>query len=157
MFDAFSRGPVALVSPDPTVDPFIEENMLDDKRDLRRMRDGVRRVAAILAQPAFTRITEAATLGKTAVAVADTLAMPDGDLDALLLAEASDIQHAAGTCRMSAYEDPRGVVDPDCGVKQVDGLFVVDASVMPADCRANTHLTTVMLAEAIAARWADRA
>lgn len=153
VFEAFSRGSVALVSPDPAIDPFIEENMLSDPRDLQRMRDGVRRVAAILAQPAFTRITEAATLGKSTVAVADAPAMDDGALDALLLAEASDIQHAAGTCRMSAYEDPRGVVNPDCGVKQLQGLFVVDASVMPADCRANTHLTTMMLAEAISARW----
>ncbi len=54
---------------------------------------------------------------------------------------------------MSAYEDPRGVVDPDGAVKGLRGVFVVDASVMPSDCRANTHLTTVMLAEAIAARW----
>ena len=156
VFEAFSRGEVRLVSPDPAIDPFIEENMLSDPRDMARMRDGVRRVAAMLAHPAFTRITEAATLGKSAgpsVAVADAHSMDDAALDAVLLEQASDIQHAAGTCRMSAYEDPRGVVDPDCGVKGVPGLFVVDASVMPLDCRANTHLTTVMLAEAVAARW----
>lgn len=162
LFNAFSRGTVALVSPDPAIDPFIEENMLSDPRDMTRMRDGIRRVAAILAQPAFARITEAATIGvaavnPTSVAVADAPAMRDDELDALLLAQASDIQHAAGTCRMSAYEDPAGVVDPDCRVKGVQGLSVVDASVMPADCRANTHLTTVMLAEAIASRRsADR-
>ena len=155
VFNAFSRGSVALVSPDPAIDPFIEENMLSDPRDMLRMRDGVRRVAAMLAQPAFTRILESATMGKSAVAVTEALTMDDADFDALLLAEASDIQHAAGTCRMSAYEDPRGVVNPDCSVKGLENLFVVDASVMPTDCRANTHLTTVMLAEAVAGRWAS--
>ena len=157
VFNAFSRGSVALVSPDPTNDPFIDENMLSDARDMLRMRDGVRRVAAMLAQPAFTRITESATMGKSSASVVDAPTMSDDALDALLLAEASDIQHAAGTCRMSAYEDPRGVVNPDCSVKGLRGLFVVDASVMPSDCRANTHLTTIMVAEAISARWASDA
>jgi 5-(hydroxymethyl)furfural/furfural oxidase len=153
VFEAFSRGALALVSPDPAVDPFVEENMLSDGRDRARLRDGVRRVAAFLAHPAFVSITEAATMGQSAVPVTDAPLLSDDALDAILLAEAADIQHAAGTCRMSAYEDPRGVVDPDCRVKGLAGLSVVDASVMPLDCRANTHLTTVMLAEAISARW----
>jgi choline dehydrogenase len=156
VFQAFSRGSLHLVSPDPAVDPFVEENMLSDERDLVRMRDGVRRVARLVANPALAEITGAATLGQSGVPAAETLRMGDDVLDTLLLAEASDIQHAAGTCRMSAYEDPRGVVDPDGKVKGLRGVYVVDASVMPSDCRANTHLTTVMLAEAIAARWDRR-
>ncbi len=62
-----------------------------------------------------------------------------------MLEQAADIQHAAGTCRMSAYEDRRGVVDPDLRVKGLAGLRVADASIMPADCRANTHFTCVMI------------
>jgi choline dehydrogenase len=46
---------------------------------------------------------------------------------------------------MSAYEEPRGVVNPDLTVKGVAGLRVADASIMPADCRANTHFTCVMI------------
>jgi choline dehydrogenase len=153
VFQAFSRGSLHLVSPDPTIDPFIEENMLSDERDLVRLRDGVRRAARLVAQPALAAITEAARLGLSEVPAAEALRMGDDALDALLLAEASDIQHGAGSCRMSAYEDPRGVVDPDGRVKGLQGVSVVDASIMPSDCRANTHLTTVMLAEAIAARW----
>jgi choline dehydrogenase len=67
-----------------------------------------------------------------------------------LLHEAGDAQHAAGTCRMSAYEDPTGVVDPDGRVKGFVGLRVADASIMPFDCRANTHFTTMMIGENIA-------
>jgi choline dehydrogenase len=70
----------------------------------------------------------------------------------LLMSEAADGQHAAGTCRMTAYEEPRGVVDPDARVKGIDGLRVADASIMPADCRANTNFTVMMIAEAVAAR-----
>jgi choline dehydrogenase len=84
------------------------------------------------------------------MAVAATL--PDAELDALMLAEAGDGQHAAGSCRMTAYEDPRGVVDPDLRVRGVTGLRVADASVMPADCRANLHLTCVMIGEMLARR-----
>jgi choline dehydrogenase len=153
VFEAFSRGEVLLTSPEPDTDPLVEENMLSDPRDLLRFRDGARRVAALLAHPAFTSMSQGATVGRSAVSVTAMAEMKDPALDVLLLAEAADIQHAAGTCKMTAYEDPRGVVDPDCRVKGLQGLSVVDASVMPLDCRANTHLTTVMIAEAASARF----
>jgi choline dehydrogenase-like flavoprotein len=53
---------------------------------------------------------------------------------------------------MGAPGDRRTVVDPDCRVVGLEGLRVIDASVMPEMVRANTHLTTVMIAEHIAAR-----
>ena len=63
-----------------------------------------------------------------------------------------DAQHASGTCRMGAIDDPRSVVDPECRVIGCTGLRVIDASIMPEVPRANTHLTTVAIAE----RMADR-
>ena len=69
-----------------------------------------------------------------------------------MFAECSDAQHASGTCRMGAADDPRSVVDPDCRVIGVTGLRVIDASVMPTVVRANTHFTTVMIAEKMANR-----
>ena len=53
---------------------------------------------------------------------------------------------------MGAIGDPRAVVDPDCSVIGYQGLHVVDASVMPDIPRANTHLTTVAIAERFSAR-----
>ncbi|MFC7555177.1 GMC oxidoreductase [Pseudoroseomonas wenyumeiae] len=126
--------------------------MLDDPRDLLRLRDGVRRLARIAAHPAVAGIASAITFSDTALVYADVAAMPDAELDALLLSEASDIQHAAGTCRMTAYEDQRGVVDPDLKVRGVEGLRVADAAIMPTDCRANLHFTCVMIGEALARR-----
>jgi choline dehydrogenase-like flavoprotein len=53
---------------------------------------------------------------------------------------------------MGAPGDPRSVVDPECRVIGIEGLRVVDASIMPEVPRANTNLTTIMLAEHMAAR-----
>lgn len=152
LYDAFSRGEVRLTSADPFANPLVEENMLDDPRDLLRLRDGVRRLARIAAHPAVAGIASGISFSDTALVYADVAAMPDAELDALLLAEASDIQHAAGTCRMTAYEDQRGVVDPDLKVRGVEGLRVADAAIMPTDCRANLHFTCVMIGEALARR-----
>ncbi len=152
VFEAFSRGNVRLVSPRAEDDPFVEANMLDDERDRVRLRDGVRRLAAVVTQKALTAIAEDIVFGTTGAGVPEIAALDDAALDAVMFAETGDAQHAAGTCRMTAYEDRRGVVDPDGRVKGLSGLRVADASVMPFDCRANTHFTTMMIGEAIAAR-----
>jgi choline dehydrogenase len=51
---------------------------------------------------------------------------------------------------MGAANDPLSVVDPDCRVLGFDGLRVIDASIMPSVVRANTNLTTIMIAEKLA-------
>ena len=108
LYNAFSRGSLRLASADPHANPIVEENMLADPRDRLRMRDAVRRLAALVSQPAIARICDAATFCDTALTAAQAAAMPVDELDASMLAEAADIQHAAGTCRMTAHEDPRG-------------------------------------------------
>ena len=75
----------------------------------------------------------------------------DDDLRSWLAHSVQDYVHACGTCRMGRPDDPMAVVDDACRYIGVDGLRVVDASVMPAIPRANTHLSTVMIAEKIAA------
>jgi choline dehydrogenase len=140
----FSHGRVRLASLDPADQPLIEENMLDDPRDRERLRDGVRRLLEIARRPATQAIGELAPL---AFDPAD-----DEALDAFALATVGDTQHATSTCAMGAPDDPRAVVDADCRVHGLRGLRVVDASVMPFVPRANTHLTTVMIAETMAER-----
>jgi hypothetical protein len=58
IYDVFSRGELTLASADPRIDPIVEENMLSDQRDVIRMRDAVRRLAELAAQPALTQIAE---------------------------------------------------------------------------------------------------
>jgi choline dehydrogenase len=53
---------------------------------------------------------------------------------------------------MGAADDPRSVVDPECRVIGVEGLRVIDASIMPENVRANTHLSTVAIAEHMATK-----
>jgi choline dehydrogenase-like flavoprotein len=152
LYDAFSRGELRLASADPEAQPEVDENMLADPRDRLRLRDGVRRLARLTARDPLTRLAEGITFGESGLTMPEAAALPDDDLDAIMLAEASDIQHAAGTCRMTAHEDPRGVVDPDLRVRGVEGLRVADASIMPTDCRANLHFTCVMIGENLARR-----
>jgi choline dehydrogenase len=156
LFNAFSRGHVRLVSAAAEANPEVEENMLDDPRDRLRMRDGVARVARLVAHPGLAGLSAGIHFGDTALSMAEAAALPAGELDAMLMEQAADIQHAAGTCRMTAWEDQAGVVDPDLGVKRVPGLRVADASIMPADCRANTHLTCVMIGLMAAERVAGQ-
>jgi choline dehydrogenase len=145
--ECFSRGSVRLASADPSLDPTIDECMLDDPRDLARMRDGVRRVIEI-SRHAATRAVGTAIAPGLAIDVDPT----DAEIDAWTLATVGDAQHATSTCRMGDPAARTTVVDPECRVLGVDGLRVIDASVMPGVVRANTHLTTVMIAECMAER-----
>ena len=112
------------------------------------MRDGVRRLREICLQDGVRRITERVEYGITGRSIDE--AMDDAATDDWLFDECSDAQHASGTCRMGSADDPRSVVDTECRVIGCTGLRVVDASVMPEVPRANTHLTTVAIAERMA-------
>ena len=79
----------------------------------------------------------------------------DADIDAWAINTAGDAQHATSSCPMGAPNDPMTVVDSDCCVLGTQGLRVIDASIMPSVVRANTHLTTVMIAEHMASRMTD--
>ncbi len=154
VYQAFSKGRLRISSLDPEVNPFIEERMLTDERDLVRLRDGVRKLCGIGRHAAFADIAAEMSVG-------DPLSedrrgidsfTDDAELEAWLLRECADCYHIVGTCRMGAADDPLAVVNPECRVIGVDGLRVIDASIMPEVPRANTHLTTVMIGEHMAER-----
>jgi choline dehydrogenase-like flavoprotein len=151
LFNAFSRGTLKLASPEADIDPIVEENMLADPRDMVRMKDAVKRMAVLAEKPGLAGITDWIRLGDTLLTLPEAAALPDAELDTVLRQETGDIQHAAGSCRMAGFSDPEGVVNPDGTVKGIGALRVADASIMPADCRANTHFTTVVIGEKIAA------
>jgi choline dehydrogenase-like flavoprotein len=150
LYNAYSRGTLKLASTDPSIDPEVEENMLADPRDMLRMIDAVKRLAALTTQPALAGIADWIRLTDTDMTLPQAAALPSGELEAVLRRDTGDIQHAAGTCRMTGFDDADGVVNPDGSVKGLAGLRVADASIMPSDCRANTHFTTVVIGEAIA-------
>lgn len=133
----FSRGQLTLLSRDPTVEPLIEQGLLTDERDLVRMRDAIDRMADLIDHHAFSDILTA---------------RPELPAKEDLPELVGDTVHLCSTCRMGGPADETTVVDPDCRVLGVDGLRVVDASVMPAAPRANLHLSVVMIAEHTASR-----
>lgn len=184
----FSRGRVSLAGADPLAEPRIELDLLSDRRDLERMKAGVRFAGELVqAPPVRALINEAfpasfservrrlnacrpangararllvlaldgpATLRRRLV---DRVVSPGAELGRLMADDdlleqwvrdnATGFFHPAGTCRMGAPGDPRAVVDPSCRVRGVDGLRVVDASVMPSIVSVNTNVTTIMIAE----------
>jgi choline dehydrogenase len=150
----FSSGRLSLTTTDPEIDPEIDFCMLSDERDLVRLRDGVRRLFDFTRHPALRAITDAVHVGMSGLGPDDFAT--DAQLERCLVAECGEFWHACGTCRMGAANDSRSVVDPDCCVLGVEALRVVDASVMPEIPRANTHLTTVMIADHIGARIKQR-
>ena len=158
VFQAFSQGELRIASPDPQVEPVIEERMLSDRRDLVRLRDGVRRLFALACHPAVAGIAEEFSLGDLYGGWQGWIegSACDEVLDRFLLEACIDCFHIVGTCRMGAVGDPATVVDSECRVVGVDGLRVIDASIMPEVPRANTHLTTVMIGEHMAERLGAR-
>jgi choline dehydrogenase len=147
-FQAFSEGTVRITTRDATIDPQVDERMLSDDSDFVRMRDGVLRLRDLCRHPEVQAISTRGEYGSSGLSIGDDLSPKV--LEDWMFAECSDAQHASGTCRMGAIDDPRSVVDPECRVIGVTGLRVIDASIMPTVVRANTHFTTVMIAEKMA-------
>lgn len=147
---SFSRGRVAITTLDPQTDPLVDFRLLTDERDLARMRDGVQRLLELVCHPAIATITARVDIDAAGRSPDDL--RDERQLDAWLQSRCSDYVHAVGTCRMGPRDDPQSVVDAEGRVIGAEGLRVADASIMPEVPRANTHLTTVMIAEHIAAR-----
>jgi 5-(hydroxymethyl)furfural/furfural oxidase len=139
----FSHGEVRLRSEDPLVDPVVEFGMLSDDRDRSRLRDCVRRMIDVVRHHAVASISDGVTALATPLDELDT----DDAIDAWLTATVNDYVHAVGTCRMGMPGDPAAVVDSDCRVIGYEQLRVCDASIMPDLPKANTHLTTVAIAD----------
>jgi choline dehydrogenase len=132
-----SRGQVAIASPDPTAKPLIVHNYYEHPDDLASAIAGLR----------LTReIARTSPLGDYATGPYN---VPDGDSDEALIAHirqnTQTLYHPVGTCR--AGRDEASVVDPELRVRGVEGLRVVDASVMPTVPRGNTNAPTIALAE----------
>ena len=135
-----SRGRVGLASADPLADPAIFANYLATEEDRRALREGVKMMRQVAAQPALDPYrTEELFPGKDV--------QSDEEIDAWIRQHAETIYHPVGTCKMGASGDEMAVVDAELKVRGVDGLRVVDASVMPTLVGGNTNAPTIMIAE----------
>ncbi len=134
-----ARGKVWLRSPDPTDKPRILTNTLSEPDDVRSLVDGMVMAREIAAQGPLSEVVLKEL--KPGPGTTDR-----ADLEEDLRRRLMLIYHPVGTCRMSDHGDD-AVVDSELRVHGIDGLRVVDASVMPVIPGGNTHAPTVMVAE----------
>jgi choline dehydrogenase len=140
-----SRGSLRLRSADPAEPPQIDVAVLADADDMTRMVEAVRLARRLIRTPPLAELTDAELLPGPQVSD-DEDAMADA-----IRASTATYYHPVGTCRMGPESDNQAVVDSRCRVHGVEGLRVIDASIMPDIPAANTNLPTLMLAEHAAA------
>ena len=136
-----SRGHVRLKSADPAAAPAIQPNYLSTDEDRRVAADSLRVTRHIVQQPALRAFKPVEYLPGESV----------GDDDASLIQAAGDVGttifHPVGTAKMGRDTDPLAVVDERLRVLGLEGIRVIDASVMPTITSGNTNSPTIMIAE----------
>ena len=135
-----SRGTVRLAHADPASAPLIDPNYWSDPHDKAMALKGLRLARDILRAPALRRYVQSEVLPGSRL---DT----DQELFEYACANAKTDHHPVGTCRMGQENDPDSVVTPDLRLIGLQGLRVVDASVMPFVPSCNTNAPTIMVAE----------
>ena len=141
---AVGSGSLELRCDDYRIQPRLDYNFLVDPFDRRRMREGVHIILELSEHPRYREIMaervdpDEADLGS------------DDSLDRWIRTRVSTSHHVSGTCKMGPASDDMAVVDQYGHVHGLDGLRVVDASIMPDCIRANTNATTLAIGERVA-------
>jgi choline dehydrogenase len=128
-----SRGSVRLASEDPRVPPVVDHGLLADPIDAEVLAEGIAHVRALAASPGIARL-----------AGRELRPGPEVSPDEHARAAARGFFHPTGTCAIGS------VVDAECRVLGLEGLYAADASVMPEVPRVNTNLATAAVAERVA-------
>ncbi|RRW38822.1 choline dehydrogenase [Ectopseudomonas oleovorans] len=142
-----SRGRIQLKSKDPRQHPSILFNYMSHEQDWQEFRDAIRITREIMAQPALDPYR-----GREISPGAHV--QSDAELDAFIREHAETAFHPSCSCKMG--EDDMAVVDGQGRVHGLQGLRVVDASIMPEIITGNLNATTIMIAEKIADRIRGR-
>ncbi len=133
-----ARGELRLTSADPTAKPAMVGNHLTDDADVAALLAGVKLVRELVATEPLAAATGREIYPGAAV-------VDDEAIERDIRRRCELLYHPVGTCRMGDGDD--AVVDPELRVRGVEGLRVIDASVMPTITRGNTNAPTIMIAE----------
>ncbi|MEU4312391.1 GMC family oxidoreductase N-terminal domain-containing protein [Nocardia sp. NPDC024068] len=133
-----SRGTIRLASADPAAAPLIDYGYLTDPNDVEVLAQGTEMIREIMASPIFG--------GGVQAEIHPGPSIPNGkELRNALKERSTSVYHGVGTCRMGV--DERAVVDPELKVRGIEGLRVVDASIMPSITGGNTNAPCFMIGE----------
>ncbi len=135
-----SRGRVLLASTDPRAKPSIRFNYMSHPDDWTEMRACVRLTREIFAQPAFERFRGEEIQPGAGV-------QTDEQIDAFIAQKVESAYHPSCTCKMGSLDDPMAVVDPETRVIGLEGLRVIDSSIMPSLTTGNLNAPTIMIGE----------
>ena len=135
-----SRGFVRAKSGDPLEKPTIVMNHFQDQRDVEDYRTAFRLTREIGMQPAFDPYRKQELDPGESV-------QTDDEIDAWVRANVETAYHPTCTCKIGADDDPMAVLDPQCNVRGIDSLRVVDSSVFPTVPNGNTNAPTIMVGE----------
>lgn len=135
-----SRGTIMAQSSDPRQAPLIKPNYMSTENDVRVIVEGLRQARAVFEQSALNTYSAGETVPGSGI-------QTDEDLAQFAREKGASIYHPVGVCKMGPEDDPMAVVDPRLKVRGLDGLRVIDASIMPAVTTANTNSTAIMIGE----------
>ena len=139
-----STGTIRLATKDPLAPPLIDANYLAERKDLDTLIAGVKMGREIFAQSGLDPYRADEFQPGAAVKT-------DAEIEQWIRSHCETIYHPVGTCKMGPDSDAMAVVDSQCRVRGIEGLRVVDASVMPTLVGGNTNAPTIMIAEHVAA------
>jgi len=142
-----SRGRVQLTSRDPAAPPRVELRCFTDASDLVRLAEGYRRAYEVASQAEIRRLCPNPLPAET---------RDERELRSLVRQNAYSLPHVLGTCMMGPSPERGAVVDRTGRVFGTEGLFVVDASVLPSAPSGFTHIPTIMVAERLSEQIATR-
>jgi len=137
VFRPESKGTVRLNSANAADAPKIDNNFLDDDRDIAVLRAGVRQIHRMVATAPLSDYQPQDRF--------DTNLDDDAALDKLIRDRADTVYHPVGTCRMGSDDD--AVVDERLRFKGLDGLYIADASIMPKIVSGKTNAPSIMIGE----------
>ncbi|WPX16567.1 GMC oxidoreductase [Pseudomonas sp. 10S4] len=132
-----SVGQLSLASTDPMVPPLIDPAFLTHPDDIKTLIKGYRVIEKIMATPAFKALSPRDVI--------DAPMNTDAEIEQVLRNRSDTLYHPVGTCKMGA--DAMAVVDARLKVHGLEGLRVVDASIMPTIIGCSTTAATVMIGE----------
>jgi choline dehydrogenase-like flavoprotein len=135
-----SRGAVRLASADPKAAPLLDPNYWSDPYDREMGIKGLRLAREILSQPALKRYVKAEVLPGAGLTT-------DEELFHYACEHSKTDHHPVGTCKIGLASDPSSVVTPDLKLIGLEGIRVIDASVMPRVPSCNTNAPSIMVAE----------